>query len=308
MFRTFVFTAALLSTMVLAGYAQGVEQQTDQVRVFERRVLELTNIERAKYRLPALVWHDVLASAALAHSEDMLRNNMTGHTGSDGSSPRQRADRMGVTGANSWSENVAYGSATPEAVVLAWMNSPGHKANILSDKSTHLGVGLILRPAGSSATYTHYWTQKFVRLQASAGSGTPAAVVQSPGTAAPQPAAAPVSQPPAPATPAATGPEAAGNFTVIPSTAVRPGGVTFYRQGSRVTPAALPVYNSSGNIVAGVEVTDRGAVGNTRRRAGVWNLRDLDGRPVPAGRYTVRGVLKTQSGETVRVELTVDVR
>jgi len=130
----------------------------------EKRVFELTNAERAKHRLPPLIWHDVLSSAARAHSDDMLRNNMTGHSGSDGSSAKQRIERQGIKNANSWSENVAYGSSTPEAVVQAWMNSPGHKANILSNNSSHLGVGLVLRPAGSNAAYSHYWTQNFVRL------------------------------------------------------------------------------------------------------------------------------------------------
>jgi len=130
----------------------------------ERRVFDLTNAERAKHRLPPFIWHDILSNSARAHSDDMLRNNMTGHSGSDGSSARQRIERHGLKNANSWSENVAYGSPTPEAVVQAWMNSPGHKANILSNSSTHLGVGLVLRPAGSSATYSHYWTQNFVRL------------------------------------------------------------------------------------------------------------------------------------------------
>ena len=274
----------------------------DQVQEFERRAFELTNTERAQHGLPPFIWHDVLASIAREHSEDMLRNNMTGHTGSDGSSPKDRADRKGIKNASQWSENVAYGSSTPEAVVQGWMNSPGHRANILSDKSTHIGVGLVLRPAGSGAAYSHYWTQAFIRSTAAAEGRAQVAVVQS--------TAAPV-QPPltAQAAPASALPEAAGAFTVIPNPVVRPGGVTLYWQGKRLQNDALSVYDAStNNLVAGIDIADRGAVGDARRRVGVWNLRDSNGRPVQAGRYTVRGALKTHGGESARVELTVDVR
>jgi len=92
----------------------------------------------------------------------MMTNNYMSHTGNDGSTPRQRIERAGLTTAKGWSENVAAGQATPEAVVTAWMNSSGHKANILSTTSTHLGVGYVKNTG--SATYGHYWTQKFVIL------------------------------------------------------------------------------------------------------------------------------------------------
>jgi len=128
---------------------------------FETKVLELTNIERANNGLPALTWNNTLASAARDHSKDMMQSNTLSHTGSDGSTLRQRVERTGISNWSSLAENVAAGQATPEAVVTSWMNSSGHRANILNANLTHLGVGFVERPEGATATYKTYWTQKF---------------------------------------------------------------------------------------------------------------------------------------------------
>ncbi|MCL2219879.1 MAG: C10 family peptidase [Chitinispirillia bacterium] len=104
-----------------------------------------------------------------------------------------------------------------------------------------------------------------------------------------------------------------GNLTVIPSPVIRTSSrtATFYWHGKRVSATALPIYDSSDKLVSGVEINDGATSGadGAKRRVGVWDLKDLDGRPVPAGRYTVRGVLKAQDdGGAVRVEFAVDVR
>ncbi|MCL2042673.1 MAG: CAP domain-containing protein [Treponema sp.] len=117
---------------------------------FEWTVFELTNEERVKHGLPSLEWDNKLGAAARAHSEDMARNNYFNHTGLDGSNPGQRITRAGF----SWrlcAENIARGHPTPAVVVNAWMNSQGHRNNILNANLTHLGVG----HAGNR------WTQKF---------------------------------------------------------------------------------------------------------------------------------------------------
>jgi len=143
-----------------------LEMSPSEIRAFEMRVFELTNIERAKHGFPALIWHDNLAAASRALSEDIMRNNLgthtgSGHTGSDDSTARQRIERAGVTNGRYWSENISYGRRTPEAVVDGWMNSPGHRANILNSSPTHLGVGLIQRPEGSNARFSIYVVQNF---------------------------------------------------------------------------------------------------------------------------------------------------
>jgi uncharacterized protein YkwD len=150
-------------TMIVAGV---IELTSSEIQSFERRVLELTNVERAKHNLPPLIWHDDLTVIAREHSADLMLNNMQGHIGSDGSTIRERIERGGVTNLRFWAENCAYGQITPEQAVEAWMNSPGHRANILNVNPTHLGVGLVLRSDGSSATrFVSYWTQVFVRFR-----------------------------------------------------------------------------------------------------------------------------------------------
>lgn len=116
------------------------------------RVVQLVNAERAKVGCHPLTVNAELTKAAQAHSADMAAHQNMSHTGSDGSSPGDRITRAGY----SWSaygENVAYGYATPEQVMTGWMNSPGHRANILNCSYKEIGVGL--------AQPGSYWTQDF---------------------------------------------------------------------------------------------------------------------------------------------------
>ena len=128
---------------------------------FELKMFELTNVERGKEGLPALIWNDTLAAAAREHSKDLMQNNITGHVGSNGSTLRQRIEGAGILNWSYLAENCSYGRATPELTIAGLMNSPGHRANILNPEVTHLGVGYVPRPEGSSAQYSTYWTQKF---------------------------------------------------------------------------------------------------------------------------------------------------
>lgn len=123
---------------------------------YELRVLELVNEERAKRSLSPLSWSDELAEVARAHSEDMLKRNFFSHTNPDGKSPFDRMRAYGIS-YRSAGENIAAGQKTPEAVVEAWMNSEGHRANILNSSYTKLGVGYV---SGNGA-YGTYWTQNF---------------------------------------------------------------------------------------------------------------------------------------------------
>ncbi|MEV8592949.1 CAP domain-containing protein [Streptomyces sp. NPDC052012] len=116
------------------------------------RVVELVNAERSKAGCSAVKVNSALTKAAQDHSEDMAATGTMSHTGSDGSSPEQRITRAGY----SWSaygENVAYGYSTPEQVMQGWMNSPGHRENILNCSFKEIGVGL--------AQPGSYWTQDF---------------------------------------------------------------------------------------------------------------------------------------------------
>ncbi|MET9959815.1 CAP domain-containing protein [Streptomyces sp. NPDC006326] len=115
-------------------------------------VVALVNQERAKAGCPALTVNAKLTSAALNHSKDMAAHANMSHTGSDGSDPGERITRAGYAWMT-YGENVAYGYSTPEQVMAGWMDSPGHRENILNCAFKEIGVGL----AGPNS----YWTQDF---------------------------------------------------------------------------------------------------------------------------------------------------
>ncbi|MEV4684364.1 CAP domain-containing protein [Streptomyces kurssanovii] len=116
------------------------------------RVVALVNSERSKAGCSPVTLNAKLTKAAQAHSEDMAAHRNMSHTGSDGSDAGARITRAGYTW-STYGENVAYGYATPESVMAAWMASPGHKRNILDCGFKEIGVGL--------AQPDNYWTQNF---------------------------------------------------------------------------------------------------------------------------------------------------
>jgi uncharacterized protein YkwD len=119
-------------------------------RSLERQVLDLTNAERRKAGCPDLAGNAKLHAAALAHSTDMATQGYFSHTGADGSSMSDRVEREGYAW-RALAENIAAGYRTPQAVVTGWMNSSGHRANILNCGLTEIGVGF----------HDYHWTQDF---------------------------------------------------------------------------------------------------------------------------------------------------
>ncbi|NJM70130.1 MAG: hypothetical protein HC862_07785 [Scytonema sp. RU_4_4] len=117
---------------------------------FEQQVLELTNEERAKNGLSPLKANDELNYAADTYAEEMSQRGVLSHTGEDGSQPWDRAETVGYE-AQTMGENIAAGQTTPEQVVQDWMNSSGHRENILNPEYTELGVGF----------HDGYWVQDF---------------------------------------------------------------------------------------------------------------------------------------------------
>jgi uncharacterized protein YkwD len=122
----------------------------------------LLNQERANRGLGDLRLNGRLSAAAARHARDMVRRRYFSHFSPSGSSFLQRIKRVGyLSRARSWSagENIAWGSGglgTPRAIVRAWMNSQGHKANILSRRFREMGLGIARRsPRGRGATYVN---------------------------------------------------------------------------------------------------------------------------------------------------------
>ncbi|MGW5135884.1 CAP domain-containing protein [Streptomyces sp. NPDC004135] len=118
-------------------------------------VIDLTNQARARAGLPPLAADPRLTAAAQAHSADMVTRAFYAHTAPDGSRPWDRAAAAGST-RRAIGENIACGQRSPADVVEGWLNSPGHRANILKPDFTHIGIGF----AGGGRAGT-YWTQMF---------------------------------------------------------------------------------------------------------------------------------------------------
>ena len=118
-------------------------------------VVTLTNAERQKAGCPPLSNNRTLRRVATAHSEDMAERDFFSHTNPDGQDPGDRAAAAGYDGYAG--ENIAMGYPSAEAVVEGWMDSSGHRANILNCSSTEIGVGVADSPRGL------YWTQMFGR-------------------------------------------------------------------------------------------------------------------------------------------------
>ncbi|MCK1988042.1 CAP domain-containing protein [Lysinibacillus fusiformis] len=126
---------------------------TSDVNAFEQEVVKLTNAERTKAGLSPLQTDDKLMAAAREKSQDMQSNNYFSHTSPTFGSPFDRMKALGIA-YKSAGENIAQGQRSPQEVVQAWMDSPGHRANILNGEFTHIGVGYV--KSGN------YWTQQFI--------------------------------------------------------------------------------------------------------------------------------------------------
>lgn len=119
------------------------------------QVVDLVNAERAKAGVPALSIHSGAAKAASVRAEEISRS--FSHTRPNGQDFFSALREAGVS-YSSAGENIAYGQRTPQAVMDQWMNSAGHRANILNPNFTAIGVGHY-----ESANGTNYWTQLFIR-------------------------------------------------------------------------------------------------------------------------------------------------
>lgn len=120
---------------------------------FENKVLELVNAERAKNGLSALQMDESVRKVARVKSSDMSQNNYFSHTSPTYGTPFEMLKSYGIS-YKSAGENIAQGYTSPEAVVNGWMNSSGHRANILNARYTHIGIGY--------EANGNYWTQMFI--------------------------------------------------------------------------------------------------------------------------------------------------
>ena len=120
---------------------------------FESQVVSLVNAERAKYGLPALKMDWELSRVARYKSQDMRDRGYFSHTSPTYGSPFDMMKKFGLSYRYA-GENIAKGYSSPAAVVKGWMNSEGHRANILNKNFTKIGVGYVADG--------NYWTQMFI--------------------------------------------------------------------------------------------------------------------------------------------------
>ncbi|MFL9458673.1 MULTISPECIES: CAP domain-containing protein [Nostocales] len=130
-------------------------------RNFIHRIVELTNTQRRQAGLPELRFNPVLAAAAQKHSVDMALEDFFSHNSPDGSKVSDRAKAEGYPSAFV-GENIYAGGSEPEDAFKGWMNSQGHRNNILNPQYKEIGVGYyFLANDTGNVNYKHYWTQCF---------------------------------------------------------------------------------------------------------------------------------------------------
>lgn len=121
------------------------------------QVLNLVNQERKKQGIPALTLSSKLTSVANLKSKDMAVNKYFDHNSPTYGSPFQMMQQFGIKYSYA-GENIAAGQRTAQEVMNSWMNSSGHRANILNKNYTQLGVGFY-----AGGQYDTYWTQEFIK-------------------------------------------------------------------------------------------------------------------------------------------------
>lgn len=136
-------------------------------QALERQVLELINQQRAQGGCDPLVMQRQLSAAAQSHANAMAMKNFFGHASKNGTKFSSRIKAQGYRG-RKYAENIAAGYASAEKVVSIWMNSSGHRVNIMNCAFTETGIALAYQEddaplAGSDYPMRYYWVQDFAR-------------------------------------------------------------------------------------------------------------------------------------------------
>lgn len=143
-------------TLTIPTGTSAVKGTSSQTTSIEQQVVNLVNGERAKVGISPVKLDTELSKVAALKSKDMRDKVYFSHTSPTYGSPFDMMKTYGITYKYA-GENIAAGQTSAESVMNSWMNSPGHKANILNKNYTHIGVGY-----AKGGTYTHYWTQEFI--------------------------------------------------------------------------------------------------------------------------------------------------
>lgn len=140
-------------SLIYPGQLINVPLTDSKVTSYENKVIELVNNIRTQYGLSPLKANWELSRVARYKSQDMADKKYFSHTSPTYGSPFNMMKNFNISYRTA-GENIAMGYTTPEAVVNGWMNSPGHRANILNSSFTQIGVGYVASG--------NYWTQMFI--------------------------------------------------------------------------------------------------------------------------------------------------
>ncbi|SBV91341.1 Transporter [uncultured Eubacteriales bacterium] len=139
--------------LIYPGQVLTIPTLDSSVTAYEAEVIRLVNVARAQNGLAALSTNWELSRVARYKSQDMADKHYFSHTSPTYGTPFEMMKAFGLTYRTA-GENIAYGQRTPQEVVTAWMNSSGHRANILNASYTQIGVGYVASG--------NYWTQMFI--------------------------------------------------------------------------------------------------------------------------------------------------
>ena len=129
----------------------------DNVKTLEQQVIDIVNRNRVSAGLAPLKANWELCRVARYKSQDMINKGYFGHQSPTYGSPFTMMQSFGIR-FSAAGENIAYGQRTPQEVMNGWMNSSGHRANIMSSVYNQIGVGVAKASNG-----TYYWTQEFIK-------------------------------------------------------------------------------------------------------------------------------------------------
>lgn len=150
-------SVSTLLTVVVLVLALGLPERMVDAQANPRQsVINLTNDERQKAGRPPLTSHPSLMQAAQSYAEVLASGDCFDHTCGPVPDLRDRVEQAGYTSWIALGENIAAGAKTPEAVMNVWMNSAGHRDNILNPNYKEIGVGV-----ASGGRYGMYWVQVF---------------------------------------------------------------------------------------------------------------------------------------------------
>ena len=139
--------------LIYPGQVLNIPQISQSVLSYESEVIRLVNEVRRENGLKALTANWELSRVARYKSQDMLNKGYFSHTSPTYGTPFQMIKAFGLSFRTA-GENIAYGQRTPQQVFQGWMNSSGHRANILNASYTQIGVGYVAQG--------NYWTQMFI--------------------------------------------------------------------------------------------------------------------------------------------------